>query len=138
MFISIPFQVDLHRRVPQNNSHTSGPRGHKYSVAHKPNCMPGTRHNPIRVWGNVKLALGSFIPRGIKVQIFKHQRERQSLYSFSPVTSAKLRCHLAVVASFAESRSPTEGLDAQPREKKGDPREKNKKGARTGTSGRRT
>jgi len=67
------------------------------------------------------------------VQIFKHQRERQSLYSFSPVTSAKLRCHLAVVAFFAVSLSLSlllspEGLGAQPREKRRSEGEEIKKG----------
>lgn len=44
------------------------------------------------------------------MQIFKRQRERQSLYTFSPVTSAKLRCHLSRLFLHAQSsrslRSP--------------------------------
>lgn len=62
----------------------------------KPNCTLATHlQDPYSRRGRRKASVGSFIPWGIKVQIFKRQRERQSLYTFSPVTSAKLRCHLS-------------------------------------------
>lgn len=71
------------------------------------------------------------------MQIFKRQRERQSLYTFSPVTSAKLRCHLSRLylrAVFFRSFSPPGlGLRSQGgekergREEEVEPRGKNKK-----------
>lgn len=85
----------------------------------------------------IRPRVGSFIPWGIKVQIFKRQRERQSLYTFSPVTSAKLRCHLAIVAvsSFAGLAFQPLGLERTLVKKTRRGRE-NKKRAQTGTSGR--
>lgn len=91
-------------KVP-NNFHASGHHGRKDGATRKPNGTPAARTTLYLRLGRRKARAertgGSFIPRGIKVQIFKRQRERQSLYTFSPVTFAKLRCHLAVVAVSA-------------------------------------